>query len=106
MPSPHCLVVACCIAAGAGCWSAPAGADAARGSTAFCLFELPADAGDRRRWINLGIVQYVEADVQEVRIAYGGGNFGSGHEARVAVSGPAAAEALVERMRAAAADCR
>lgn len=106
MPSPHRLVVAGWLAVVAGCWNAPAGAEGPRGSTAFCLFELPADTGDRRRWVNLGIVQYVEADAQEVRIAYGGGNLGSGHEARITVSGSDAAAALVERMREAAADCR
>lgn len=81
-------------------------AESTAGSTAFCLFELPPDREGRRRWINLGIVQYVEAEAQELRIAYGGGNLGSGHEARIAVAGVDDALALIERMRAAAARCR
>lgn len=105
-PSRRLVVAVGGIAAVTGCCSLSAHAEAPQGSTSFCLFELPADAGGRRRWINLGIVQYVEAEGQEVRIAYGGGNLGSGHEARIAVSGADAAGALVERMRAAAANCR
>ena len=57
----------------------------ATGSTAFCLFPVPADGGIQR-WINLGIVQYVEARNDDVRIYYGGGNLGSGHEARIPVT--------------------
>ncbi|MBL8459813.1 MAG: hypothetical protein JNM92_10665, partial [Zoogloea sp.] len=37
------------------------------GSTAFCLFPVPADGGVQR-WINLGIVQYVDVRTDEVRL--------------------------------------
>jgi len=73
-------------------------------STAFCLFELPAQ-GDFRTLINLGIVQYIELWPQEVRIYYGGGNLGSGHEARVSVSDADEGRAVIGRMRATAAQC-
>ena len=74
------------------------------GSTAFCLFPLPADNGTQR-YINLGIVQYVEAAKDELRIAYGGGNLGSGHEARFPVKSREDANAVLDRMRRTAAAC-
>lgn len=76
------------------------------GSTAFCLFEVPQDENGRRRWINLGIVQYVEATATEVKIFYGGGSFGSGHETRIPVAGMEAALQVLEKMRRVAAACR
>ena len=75
------------------------------GSTAFCLFELPADGSGRRRFINLGIVQYVDVVESEVRIAYGGGNFGAGHDANVPTASTQDAIALIERMKRTAAAC-
>jgi len=75
------------------------------GSTAFCLFQVPSDDPARQRWINLGIVQYVEAMRNELRIAYGGGNFGAGHELRLVYGGPEEALAQLERMRQTAAAC-
>jgi len=76
------------------------------GSTAFCLFEVPIDETGKRRWINLGIVQYVEATQTEVRIFYGAGSLGSGHEARVAVTSMDAALLVLEKMRRVATACR
>lgn len=76
------------------------------GSTAFCLFEVPVDETGKRRWINLGIVQYVEATRSEVRVFYGAGSFGAGHEARFAVSSLEEAAAILEKMRRVATACR
>lgn len=88
----------------------PAGAQpqppASGGSTAFCLYEVPSESPDRKRWVNLGIIQYVETGRSEVRIVFGGGNFGSGHEARIPVANAEEAQAVLERMRKAAAACR
>ena len=75
------------------------------GSTSFCLFELPG-GGDRTQWINLGIVQYIEVRADEIRIFYGGGNLGSGHEARIAVKQRQDALALLDRLRETARACR
>ncbi|MDO8788154.1 MAG: hypothetical protein Q7J42_08810 [Sulfuritalea sp.] len=77
-----------------------------QGSTAFCLYEVPADDSGKRRWINLGIVQYVEATRTEVKISYGGGAFGSGYDARIPVTSMDEALATLEKMRKAAASCR
>jgi hypothetical protein len=76
------------------------------GSTAFCLYEVPSDEAGRRRWINLGIVQYIEATAREVRILYGGGSLGSGHEARIPVASMEEAQLILEKMRRVAAACR
>lgn len=76
------------------------------GSTAFCLYEIPVDEGGKRRWINLGIVQYVEATRTELKIAYGGGFFGAGHEAKIPVASLEEALTLLEKMRRVAAACR
>ena len=76
------------------------------GSTAFCLYEVPLDETGKRRWINLGIVQYVEASRSEVRIFYGAGSFGAGHEAKIAVGSMEEAAAILEKMRRVAAACR
>ena len=77
----------------------------APGSTAFCLFPLPAEAG-AQRFINLGIVQYVEVRADEVRLAYGGGNLGSGHDARIPIRSREEGEAVLDRLRRTASACR
>lgn len=74
------------------------------GSTAFCLFALPPDNATQRL-INLGIVQYVDLRADEVRIYFGGGNLGSGHEARIPVKSRDEADAVLARLRTAAARC-
>ena len=76
------------------------------GSTAFCLYELPMDDSGKRRWINLGIVQYVEATRTEVKISYGGGAFGSGYDAKIPVQNMEEALTTLEKMRKVAAACR
>ena len=76
------------------------------GSTAFCLYEVPVEESGKRRWINLGIVQFVEATRSEVKITYGGGAFGSGHDARIAVNSMEDALVVLEKLRRVAAACR
>lgn len=76
------------------------------GSTAFCLYEVPTDDTGKRRWINLGIVQYIEATSKEVRIVYGAGAFGAGHEARIPVEDDEKTRAVLEKLRRVAAACR
>ncbi|KAB2963194.1 hypothetical protein [Zoogloea sp.] len=84
--------------------AAPLAWAADAGSTAFCLFPLPADGGTQRL-INLGIVQYVDVRADEVRIYFGGGNLGSGHEARLPARSRDEAEAILARLRSAATRC-
>ena len=75
------------------------------GSTAFCLFEVPNDDGGRRKWVNLGIVQYVELGRSDLRIYFGGGNFGGGYETRIPVGSQTEGLLLLDRIRQAAANC-
>jgi len=75
-------------------------------SSAFCLFELPSAPGGARRLINLGIVQYVELAGDELRIAYGGGNLGSGYEARLALKNEEQGLELLARMQKTARECK
>ena len=70
-------------------------------SASFCLFEV-APQTDRRTFLNLGIVQYVELRTDELRIYYGGGNLGSGHEFRLPLRDNAEGEAYLQRMQATA----
>jgi hypothetical protein len=90
----------------AALFAAPAVAqDAATlGSTAFCPFALPPENGTQRS-INLGIVQYIDVRADEVKIAFGGGNLGSGHEARIPVKSRDEADAVLARLRQTAARC-
>jgi hypothetical protein len=76
------------------------------GSTAYCLYEVPTDESGKRRWINLAIVQYVEVTRTELKIFFGGGSFGSGHEARIPFASMEEAAAIMEKLRKAAAACR
>lgn len=76
----------------------------ATGSTGFCLFEVPA-GNERRQWINLAHVQYVEQRAEEVHIYFGGGSLGSGHEARIPARTPDEAATLLQRLRREAAYC-
>ena len=75
------------------------------GSTAFCLFELPAN-GEKRVLINLAIVQHIEVLRDELKIAYGGGNLGSGHDVRIAFKSTEDANGLLRRLKQAATDCQ
>ncbi len=74
-------------------------------SSSFCLFELPTSGGTQRL-INLGIVQYVELMPDELRIAYGGGNFGSGHDAKISLKTREEGIAIIQRMRQTARECK
>jgi hypothetical protein len=76
----------------------------AAGSVAFCLFEIPPN-GERRQWVNLAHIQYIEQRNDEVRAYFGGGNLGSGHEARIPAKTPEEVAAVLQKMRAEAARC-
>jgi hypothetical protein len=108
--STKCLMLMLALAAAAARAQTPppsvSAAKAEPGSTAFCLFEVPGDDASRRRWVNLGIVQYVEVGNGEVKVAFGGGNLGSGHEIRVPTASRDEGLAFVDRMRRAAGECR
>ncbi len=99
------LPIACAVLAYGG-WRMAGAQTVTPGSTAFCLYEIPADDAGKRRWINLGIVQYVEASRNDVKISYGGGGLGSGHDTKIPVASMDEALALIEKIRKLAATCR
>ncbi len=102
----RCFFMAVLFAASAASFASESEPVQKSGSTAFCLYELPGDGnGGRRRWVNLGIVQYVEIGRSDVTIYYGGGNFGSGHEARIPVANPQEALVLLHKMAERARSC-
>lgn len=100
------LVVALLLSLGGFHSSVRAESDASvPGSPSFCLFELPPEHGNRI-WVNLSFVQYIELRHDELRVYYGGGNFGSGQRLRVPVASQADGLAFMKRMQTAAASCR
>ena len=76
----------------------PHDAQAKAGASVFCLYELPAESSGKRRWINLAIVQYVEIARDEFKIVFGGGNLGSGYEARFPITSTDEASAQLQKM--------
>jgi len=102
-----CAAIACCGTPAAYAESVVPGSTMfVPGSTAFCLYEIPADEPGKRRWINLGIVQYIEATRTELKIYFGGGSLGSGHEVKIPYAGMDEAAAIMEKLRKTAAACR
>ncbi|MCF8199846.1 MAG: hypothetical protein K9J42_13865 [Sulfuritalea sp.] len=105
MKLARCFITICTTIALSG-WGAAWAQPVIPGSTAFCLYEVPVDDDGKRRWINLGIVQYVELTDTKLTIYYGGGAFGAGHETRYTIENPAQALAILQKMRAVASACR
>lgn len=91
--------------AAASALAAPEASRNAVGSTAFCLFELPAEAGNQRL-LNLAAVQYMDLARDELKIVYGGGNLGGGYELKIPFKSRDDAQALIRRMQHAARECR
>lgn len=83
---------------------AQAPASAPAGSSSFCLHELPSKDGVTR-FVNLGIVQYVELTRERVRITYGGGNFGSGFDADIPVKSREEGLETIKRIQQTAREC-
>jgi hypothetical protein len=98
----HCLMLASLIVAGNGFAQE---SSLPPGSTAFCLFEVSGH-GEKKVFINLGIVQYIEVLRDELRISYGGGNLGSGHEVRLPIKNVDEANVFLQRLKQTAADCQ
>jgi hypothetical protein len=49
----------------------------------FCPWKAPSEAKPER-FINLTVVQYVDIADDELRVSFGGGNFGSGYDFKIA----------------------
>lgn len=74
------------------------------GSAGFCLFEIPGKDG-ATRLVNIVIIQFVDVMRDRVRLTYGGGNFGSGYEADIAVKSREEGMELVRRLQQTAREC-
>ncbi len=74
-------------------WSAP-----------FCPWKIPGET-KTERYINLTVVQYIEIGDESVRIAFGGGNLGSGHDVVMPVKNREEGRAVVSALEAAAKRC-
>lgn len=70
----------------------------------FCPWKVPGDAKPERH-INLTVVQYVELTDNELHIAYGGGNLGSGHDIRLSLKNRDEGQKLLQDMRDTARRC-
>ena len=84
---------------------APQAGVPAVGSAGFCLFEVPDSSSRVKRLINLNIVQYLDLAGDELRIAYGGGNLGSGYEIRIPIKGREQGQQVIARMQQTAQEC-
>ncbi|WP_027468715.1 hypothetical protein [Deefgea rivuli] len=50
----------------------------------FCPWKILGEAKPER-FINLTVVQYVDIADDELRVSFGGGNFGSGYDVKIAI---------------------
>ncbi|WP_028454136.1 hypothetical protein [Chitinilyticum litopenaei] len=71
----------------------------------FCLYPLPVSEGKPARMINLTVVQYVDLTDRELKISFGGGNLGSGHEVSIPLKNRREGEALLAAMADASRRC-
>lgn len=73
-------------------------------AASFCPWKVPGEARTER-YINLTVVQYVEVGDESVRIAFGGGNLGSGHDVVLLVKNRDEGRQLLANLEAAARRC-
>ncbi|WP_297573528.1 hypothetical protein [uncultured Deefgea sp.] len=70
----------------------------------FCPWKIPSDS-KTERLINLTVVQFIDVNDEEVKIAFGGGNLGSGHDIRLATKNRDDGNQLIKSMQNAAKQC-
>jgi hypothetical protein len=69
----------------------------------FCPWPVP--NSETKRFINLTVVQIVDINDEELRIAFGGGNLGNGHEIKLAIKTRAEGLKILQEMSEAARRC-
>lgn len=62
----------------------------------FCPWPVPGT--ETRHFINLTVVQTIDISDSEFRIAFGGGNLGSGHEIKLAIKQRADGQKILQDM--------
>jgi hypothetical protein len=73
-------------------------------ATPFCAWKIPQDTKPER-WINLTVVQFIDVGDEEVRISFGGGNLGSGHDIRIPTKNREESVKLLKSMQDFAKQC-
>ncbi|AMC35732.1 hypothetical protein [Janthinobacterium sp. B9-8] len=69
----------------------------------FCLWPVP--GSETKRFINLTVVQTIDISHEELRIAFDGGNLGSGHEIKLAIKNQAEGLKILQEMHETARRC-
>ncbi|WP_293932812.1 hypothetical protein [Iodobacter sp.] len=69
----------------------------------FCPWPVP--GSDGKRFINLTVVQTIDISDEEIKVAFGGGNLGSGHEIKTAIKNRAEGQKILQEMSDAARRC-
>ncbi|AZN37616.1 hypothetical protein [Iodobacter ciconiae] len=69
----------------------------------FCPWPVPGN--ETKRFINLTVVQTIDIGNEELRIAFGGGNLGSGHEIKLAIKSHAEGLKTLQEMTETARRC-
>jgi hypothetical protein len=70
----------------------------------FCPWKVPSDAKSERL-INLTVVQFVDLSDEDVKIAFGGGNLGSGYDIRIQTKNREDGGKIIKSMQEAAKQC-
>ena len=70
----------------------------------FCAWKIPLETKPER-WINLTVVQYIDLGDEEVKISFGGGNLGSGYDAKIPVKSRDEAAKILKSMQDSAKLC-
>lgn len=70
----------------------------------FCPWKVPSDA-KTERFINLTVVQFVDLGDEDVKIAFGGGNLGSGYDIRIPSKSRDDSGKIIKSMQEAAKQC-
>ena len=70
----------------------------------FCPWKAPGEAKPER-FVNLTVVQYVDIADEELRVSFGGGNFGSGFEIKIATKSREDGLKILKTMQDAAKQC-
>jgi hypothetical protein len=73
--------------------------------TAYAAPFCPWQVSGNERYINLTVVQTLEISDEELRITFGGGNLGSGHEIKLAIKNRAEGLKILQEMKETARRC-
>lgn len=70
----------------------------------FCPWKIPNEA-KTERFVNLTVVQFVDLSDEDVKIAFGGGNLGSGYDIRIPTKNRDEGSKIIKSMQETAKQC-